>query len=376
MSKINWNFLLDNLEDRQCILCVGPDILTEPNTPRFEQKLAGFLRKHEEDLNIRVYDNGWFHYLPGHNKSSVWKKLDEFYKQPNPEADAILTQLAALPFEAVISFAPDYRLWDIFKTNRPDAEFKAFQKNSPCVANLPSVEKPLIFNLLGELEKGNSLVLTYNDFYAYLKSVFDENSIPQQLAEKINNAQHFIFLGLPFDRWYTHLFMNILNEYVDVKKETVHSIHRVAANSFLEQNEMKGASEQHALTFVDDNIPDFVTQLYQKCEEKGWLVGKVVEPIVEFVEPVVKVESLFEVWRRHIKTGETDKIGNVLDEMADYTEGEEKEHNAVIVFTGQYNRFLSDKNRHKFETIRAETVAETAIINGILGTISSLEHQS
>ena len=96
MTTINWQFLLDNIENKQCILCLGPDFFTESGSEkrRYEQELSDFLRRHEKELRIRVYDNGWFHYLPGHNKLSVWKKLEEFYKQNNAEAAAILEKIA------------------------------------------------------------------------------------------------------------------------------------------------------------------------------------------------------------------------------------------------------------------------------------------
>lgn len=364
MSTINWQFLLDNLEERQCILCVGPDIYAQMGMPRFEHQLADFLRLHEKDMNIRVYDNGWFHYLQGHNKSSVWKKLEEFYRQPNPKADALMEKLACLPFESVISFLPDYRLKEVFEKKRPDTQFKSFQKNVPCVAETPTVEKPLIFNFLGELKKGNSLVLTYNDFYAYLDYVFKEVGIPKELAEKISDAQHFIFLGMPFDRWYTHMFMNIINSYVDIRKEKDHTIHRIAANTFLEPNDMERASEQHALTFVNDDIVDFVNELHQRCTEKNLLVGTAMP---------LQAVSVFDTWRRAIKTGDNDKILDVLQEMSDYAQGSDNDLNSVTILTGQYNTFLSNKRRGKFETQRAESAAETVIVDGILGTISTFE---
>jgi hypothetical protein len=368
MPKINWQFLLDNLEDRQCILCIGPDIYAHSGAPRFETQLATFLRTHAEGLNIRVYDNGWFHYLPGYNKSSVWKKLDEFYKRPNERVDAILEKLSCLPFEAIISFSPDYRVRDIFVKNRPNTQFKAFEKNVSCDAEMPTVEKPLVFNLMGELKKGNSLVLTYKDYYEYLKSVFDEKGIPDKLAEKIADAQHFIFLGLPFDKWYTHLFMNLINDLGHNNKNKDHNVHRIAANPFLEASDMERASEQHALTFVADKISDFVNELYKRCQENNLLITDSDKPS--------EAPTTFDVWRRYMKTGDSHEILRVLDEMTDFTEGDDGDLNTVINLTGQYNRFLSTKNRRKFGTQKEEEAAENNIVDGILNTISMLEKHS
>lgn len=369
MPKINWQFLLDNLEDRQCILCIGPDIYAHSGAPRFETQLATFLRSHEKGLNIRVYDNGWFHYLPGHNKSSVWKRLGEFYKRPNDRVDALLEKLSCLPFEAIVSFSPDYRVSDIFTKNRPNTEFKAFEKNVPCDnTSVPSIDKPLVFNIMGELKRGNSLVLTYKDYYEYLKYIFDEKGIPDKLIEKIADAKHFIFLGLPFDKWYTHLFMNLINDYGNQTKDKDHSVHRIAANPFLEASDMEQASEQHALTFVDDKITDFVNELYRRCQEENLLVTDSDKPS--------EAPSTFDMWRRFIKTGDSDNILEVLNEMTDFTEGDKDDLNTVTHLAGQYNRFLFAQKRNKFSSQREENATENNIVDGILNTISALEKQS
>ena len=365
-NNINWRFLLDNLEAHKCILCVGPDIYDQAGKPRFENQLAAFLRSHETSLNIRVYDNGWFHFLPEHNPESVWKKLAEFYKKPYEEADAIMEKLAGLPFEAVISFVPDYRLRNIFAAKRPYTQFKAFQKIGPCVAETPSVEKPLIFNMLGHFQKGESLVLTYKDFYDYLKSVFAGHGIPETLKEKINDANHFIFLGLPFDKWYTHMFMSIIND--SVNKTGNRSIHRVGANPFLEQDDKDRASEQYGLTIVEDNISDFVNDLFERCKDENILVegtGQAASPL-----------SIFDVWRKSIKSGGSDEITEVLDNMEDMPDLDKEDTNEVLLLRSRYRRFLKDKNHGKFETTKAEYAVENGIVDGILHLISVLEKQT
>lgn len=368
MPPVNWNFLLDNLEDRKCILCLGPDIFNEPQQPRFEQRLAAFLRQHAEDLRVSVYDNGWFHYRKGHNKSSVWKKLDEFFKTPHPQATAIVEQLAGLPFEVVISFSPDYLVRNIMAAQRPGIQFRSFVRNLPCkdVAP-PTIDNPLVFNMLGELSNGNSLVLTYQDAFGYFKSVFDEQSIPIELQEKISDAQHFIFLGMPFDRWYTHLFMSVINTYVDVSKEKEQSIHRVAANPFLDTSDMEHSAEQYALTYVPNGITDFVAELHRRCAEKGFLIGNAA---------LVKPLSIFDQWHHDIRTGDPNRLLKVLDDLAEYIvehRNQPDSVNAVTLLTGQYNRFLSEKRRGRFETRKAEAAAEAQIVDGVLSLISGLE---
>lgn len=366
-GNINWNFLLDNLEDGRCILCVGPDIFTEPGSPRFEQRLAEFLRNHADELRITVYENGWFHYRKGTNKSTVRKKLNEFFEaSSNPYAVRILEDLSHLPFEVVISFSPDYLVKKSFSKIRPKTQFRSFLRDKPCEFVIaPTVDSPLIFNMLGELSQGDTLVLTYQDTFNYLESFFTGKRLPDQLEERMKEAEHFLFLGMPFDRWYTHLFMSIINSYVDQRKDKDESVHRLAANPFLSTYDINLSSEQYALTFIQEDIGAFAKELRQKCSEKNLLVQGMRMPSNEF-----------EVWRDGIHSGDTESVKTILDAMLETCQRDyPRKKNEASLLKNRYHSFLTELAKGGFETHKAQRSAESQIISSILHLISELESE-
>ena len=214
---INWDILLHELESGKCILCVGPDVYSKAEGVRLEQKLADTLRQKSDALGIRVYDDGWFHYLKERDELATWFSIKQFYEtQLPPDSDTLFQGIAALPFHLILNFTPDYRLREAFTASGKPFEFDCLNKTENCKkADVePTIAKPLLFNMLGELKEKDSLVMTYKDYYEYIRSVINSKSMSDDLENNIYDAEYFIFLGMPFDKWYVHLFMHILNQHV------------------------------------------------------------------------------------------------------------------------------------------------------------------
>ena len=267
-EMVIWDDILESLDEEKCIICVGPGILTEPGKERIESQLANYLKSQEDSLNIRVYEDGWFHYLPFSSEVNVWKRIKEFYSTPRPWSESLMDKIARIPFHFVLSFTPDYKLRNAFTRQELPANFESFVKKVPPTNKIikPTRNLPLVFNMLGELDKRNSLVMTYNDFYTYLESTFDDNSMADVLKEDILEADYFIFLGMPFDKWYTHLFMRILKQHSEKQSST-----KYAANIFIDEHTATHCHEQYIMTFVSEGIEQFVDILYEKCKQTGRL---------------------------------------------------------------------------------------------------------
>ena len=78
--EIDWEILLYQMEHEQCVLSIGPDIFSRSKEDRLEMKLAKNLRENEQALGIRVYDDGWFHYLENRNEFKTWFVIKRFYE--------------------------------------------------------------------------------------------------------------------------------------------------------------------------------------------------------------------------------------------------------------------------------------------------------
>ncbi len=260
MSEFEWDDLLDGIERQKCLVVLGPEIYTAEGQPPTEKRLAEFLRAQAEQLRIRVYDNGWFHSLPLGNESSPVRQVKAFYDQPMPYAEAILKTLARIKFPVVLSLNPDDKLRRAFQGH--SASFETYVRNQPYREDLepPTSDRPIVFNMLGQLEDRNSLVLTYDDFYDYLKSIFEGKSMSPILKDALLKAEYFLFLGIPFDQWYIHLFMRIMQQNKEKRQTQKLAVPYDAASA-------DSCTEQYTIRFVDSQSAAFVEALYQRCDQ-------------------------------------------------------------------------------------------------------------
>lgn len=303
--NINWEYLLESIEEEKCVLCLGPGIFDQPGVPTIDQELARFLKEQENDLRIRVYSDGWFHYLPDASEIDAWKKVKEFYGKPNSYGEALLDKIALMPFHFILTFTPDYKTREAFSRQGIPFHAESYLKKMPFdpMTQKPTKNHPLVYNFLGELNKRNSLVMTYTDFYSYLESVFEGNSIAPVLKENIWDADYFVFLGIPFDKWYFHLFMRILQQH-DKKR----SSKKYAANPLYDDNIAVSCAEQYTMTFVHTDVAEFVQALYKQCAQRG---------ILRSVNEIHKIElelDQLKSWLIH------DEFENIFSSLKTYAE--------------------------------------------------------
>lgn len=356
---INWDILLHELETGKCILCVGPDVFSPSDDARLEQRLADTLRRNSASLGIRVYDDGWFHYLRERDELATWFTIKQFYETQLPAAaDAVFRSIAGLPFHLVLNFSPDYRLREAFRAAGRPFDFDCLYKNPELDkggkrdAALPDKAKPLIFNMLGEVDDKDSLVMTYDDLFGYMEAVFEKKRMPQHVKLKIQQATHFIFLGMPLDKWYFHLFMRVLNMHRDTTKTK-----RFAASYALNGESATFCEEQYTLTFVQENISAFTDLLGTK-----WQAAQAQKTGVD-------QRSRYDRWRDMAASGEDVALRQLFKEMKAEPQRDTETSNHQILLEMQWNGFVTVV----FETEMAKNAMKTQIVNGILYLIGQME---
>ena len=106
----------------------------------------------------------------------------------------------------------------------------------------------------------------HDDLFDYLHSVFNSNSMHQELKTELADAYNYLFLGLPFEKWYLQLLLRVLSLHTDKLK----SLERFASRP--EAPTEKGLfEEQFNIEFVPDQAPAFIEELYRHCEGRGLL---------------------------------------------------------------------------------------------------------
>lgn len=209
--------ILSYIADEQCALVIGPEVM------RFDGKPMNIF------IRDKLYDqfkNEVKHYYPneglflfpsdyGSVKSDVAKALkNECFKMASLPGynEGLLKNLAMIPFHLIISINPDTFLSNTFYKYGIKHRFSHFRKGerpSDEVA-APTRDEPLIYNIAGSVLEDESLILDYDDLFSLISSSLGTAGLPNELQKSLDKMRTYIFIGFPFEKWYTHMMLRIL----------------------------------------------------------------------------------------------------------------------------------------------------------------------
>ena len=301
LSDFQWDALLRGIEQDRCVICVGPEFYTsEEEEKNQSQRLSAFLQEHQNDLGIRVRENGWYHLQQYGDDGAASQAVREFYLKQEKVPFVLLDQLAQLKTHLILSLTPDHHLADAFARQGFRYRFDAYVRNEPDRnTEAPTQDIPLVYNLSGDLNQRNSLVLTYNDFYDYIQSTFRGNSMSLMLKDHILSADYFVFLGIPLEDWRMHLFLRILKQHESRKN-------KYAPVPTAEGTHRESWQEQYNIRLVNEDIASFVKELHRRCSERGLLREKLEEGGAD--------TSVLNRMRQLVGRGDTDESLDLLKE--------------------------------------------------------------
>jgi len=214
-EQINWDDILADIEEQQAVLLLGHGFL-----PGAHEALHHSFREKLVDKLLHFYQrDGLFLFADNDAKTSAQKEAARFYKSAQPD-EALLKKIAELPFRLMVSANPDRSLCDAFAKYRLPLQFDYFTsktKEKRSDIERPTQAKPLLYNLCGIFDDGDSLVLDFDDLFYLLTAMLpneDSSSrVPKyEVRIPLLKARTFIFLGFHFERWYTQLFLRYLNQ--------------------------------------------------------------------------------------------------------------------------------------------------------------------
>lgn len=271
LKGVNWEDLLDTLKAEKCVLFLGEGAYQAPGGGSLDAALRQWLdATNPENPYIRLYnDDGFMLFKKNRFKRQVNTRIAEFYQQHFPETEELFAQIATIPFSVILTLTSDNLLartfdtlgfpyhWDFYFRNRKPADH--FER--------PNSRKPLLYSLLGNIEEPESTVLTHSDFFDYLQSVLKGNSMHDELRETLEKAERYIFLGVPYEKWYFQLLLRILSLHSDKLKE----VERLALKEFENEHLHTLYREEFKIEFFPCNVTLFLGELYRRCEEKDIL---------------------------------------------------------------------------------------------------------
>ena len=328
-NTIAWDIIIETIKAEKCILFIGPEIFAPSPEVRLADKLIHFLEV-DKDEGIRYYDDDLFYFKERQKKTLTYYNIKKFYQQQFEDTIAIFKKIAQIPFHYIISINPDKKLKEVFEKLEFKYNFDFYWKNHPPSStnpSRPSKENPLIYNLFGSVDQFESLVLTHDDLFDFLASVFQTNNMPNQLKNHIQEADNFIFLGFEFEKWYMQLLLRILHFHNN------EDFLKYASNQIVHEDLQIMCYEQFKINFVKDDINSFVTTLHSKCQEANFLRSK-----------ERKGESLMETLKGEISSGKIEKVIHKLgDFLMDTGESGEDLRDQHHLFSNRYNRLKKRK---------------------------------
>ena len=215
-----WEYLLDRLEREEAVLFIGPGILPNDTFGTVEDALDEYLHEKSKAeatpfIDKFYRDDKLFMLNERDKDESLWNFMSyyrDFFTEKASEltaARAVMNQIAQIPFSTIITLSPNQLLEEAFgeKFAFHTDFYNKKKKPQPYVPGRK--EDPLLYYVRGKMTADESMIISHNDLFDFLESIYEGKSMDADLKANLKAAKYFIFLGLPFESWYMQLLIRL-----------------------------------------------------------------------------------------------------------------------------------------------------------------------
>jgi len=262
-----WNLIVRRIEEEKCILILGPEVISKKDTSINDQLKEHLDRQGNGEFKYYTEDE-FFSFTEDADKEYAFADVQDFYNEL--QVNDIYSKIVEIPFHLIISLSPDLLIKKTFEEQKTDCLFDFYNKEeNPQAIGKPNKQKPLVYNLFGNIEKEGSLILTYDDLFEYLLAIFGKHELHQDLRREIKNARTILFIGFRYEKWYFKLITRLLN---------VHNgklNHAPLKDRKLLPDVKNFYTDELKVNFLNYCSEDIIDILHSKCEEKNSLRTKI-----------------------------------------------------------------------------------------------------
>ena len=280
LDREDWGELVEKINDECCILLIGQNLYKDSEQRVLQDMLYKRLKnKFEDELFDMFPEDGFFVTTDNSIINDMRRIVKNFYKKDYP--DETLKKIAQIPFHCIITLTPDMLLKRTFDKYGIKPQFDRFSMTKPVNKNLkePNKNNPLIYNMFGSIEEDETIVLTHNDFFNYLKNIIGDERLPTEVKKSIDKATDLIFLGFPFEKWWVQLLMRLLG------------LHVFPGRNRWAIKGTKIARKQFRIKFIEDDADDFINLLHQHCTENAVPLRKLNEIKIEAEKAQIEIKN-------------------------------------------------------------------------------------
>jgi hypothetical protein len=280
----DWQDLVDSIRDGEAILVLGPDAIPyyqgAEQTSFSELARTQVLSEVGEGIGHFYERDNLFQFRDAKAKRRARKCIREVARTDEWQPDAeLLRQIVAIPFPVILNLNPDKRVWDAFVSYWREPQFDYFTTHDKPdqyeLASPDGRERPLLYNLAGSvLDKMDSIILDYHDLFDRLKDLLSDTGVPHELTIKLQEADHFVLLGVELERWYLQLFLHYINQ-LDNEFDNRNQNYPILCD--LSDNNRQFILNQFNITHQSLSREDF-SDIHAACAASPGLLRELTEP--------------------------------------------------------------------------------------------------
>lgn len=266
-----WEYMLDCLDKEETVLFIGPGILPFPGHDSLEDALCAYLQESSENemtpfIEKFYRDDKFFRLNENDKDESLWNFMSyyrDFFTEKQAEleeAKSILRKVAEIPFSTIISMIPNTLIENAFGEDFAYHSDFYNKKNEPNPYVAGRQDDPLIYYMRGKMTEDESMVISHNDLFDYLESIYEAKSMDSNFKSALKQAKYFIFLGLPLESWYMQLLLRIFEFHV--KKPKILALKRFGGKA---ENQKVVYEDLYQVKFYDSESREFIDQLHARC---------------------------------------------------------------------------------------------------------------
>lgn len=207
--------IIDHINDQTCLVILGPHLLTDK-----EEKSININAQLNKKLMIEVEsevtcyeEDGLLSFPPRDRNVEIKKCINNFFTDLKP--NKLYENLAGIPFSTIINTAPDKTLNKVFDKKGKGYDYDYYIRIKPEGAKDELGKERIkkhttyIYNIFGDYEVMDSMILTYEDLFNYLQSISQDHN--RTIKSQLGKIETVLFFGFSFDKWYFQLLLWIMN---------------------------------------------------------------------------------------------------------------------------------------------------------------------
>lgn len=262
--------ILDSISREKCALFVGPGVMKNAQGESISTDMWKELDvENADNAMIKNFfkNDGFFLFREENQRRRFSRRVRSFFENDFEQTDEFFKKLSTLPFPLIINMASNTILNRAFSSQGKAFQYDFYFMGQPFKPFVkPSLSNPLIYGLMGSLEESESLILTHKDLFNYLESIFLGKSMSEDLRKYIQDMETFVFIGLPYEKWYMQLLLRVLY-HISAKPNKI--LQYASSESNSDQDQLY--RNEFLIDFIPKSGEDFIHELHKICEEENLL---------------------------------------------------------------------------------------------------------